>query len=333
MLYSTGHQDVDDIIRGIIDAFESAFPGRVVSYYLVGSHADGNTVALSDIDIRVVFEGDFLSSLEVERVIVVRQSCRSRSPVAIDLPLLSEARLRNDEDWLHEAIGIRTGGILLDGKDITDSLPLASLDAYLRNYTYAPVLFFARLRGRAPHLNYPLDYPDPAGEFCGYDEIEGRHSTQNFVLALGYAATCLIAWSAGQMVTRKTDWPTLYRAYVDDEWASLLDEIYGKCRLEWEYRIPDALAERRTLRELCRGALAFENHYLAHYRAYLLTELRKPGAGHQLFAVKRFRDVVYPDQEVATALEAVQTGDSGVQRALEKTLEVYKAGRRRPWST
>jgi predicted nucleotidyltransferase len=56
---TTGHQQVDGIIRGLIGIFEATFPERVRAYYLVGSYADGSAVPLSDIDIRVVFKDDF----------------------------------------------------------------------------------------------------------------------------------------------------------------------------------------------------------------------------------------------------------------------------------
>jgi len=52
LLNTTGHQRIDDIIRGLIGIFEAAFPDRIRAYYLAGSYADGSAVPLSDIDIR-----------------------------------------------------------------------------------------------------------------------------------------------------------------------------------------------------------------------------------------------------------------------------------------
>ena len=51
------------------------------------------------------------------------------------------------------------------------------------------------------------------------------------------------------------------------------------------------------LRDLCRKTLAFENHYLALYRDYLLELLRGDEPARRLFAAGRLKDVVYPDQE------------------------------------
>jgi predicted nucleotidyltransferase len=59
---------------------------------LAGSYADGSAVALSDIDIRIVFKGGFLGDTEIERIRDVRDHCGLISPVDIDLPPLSEDR-------------------------------------------------------------------------------------------------------------------------------------------------------------------------------------------------------------------------------------------------
>jgi predicted nucleotidyltransferase len=113
LLNTTGHQRIDDIIRGLIGIFEAAFPDRIRAYYLAGSYADRSAVPLSDIDIRVVFKGGFKSEGEVARVRRVRDDCRLLSPVEIDLPPLSEERLLHDESRVHEAIGIKLAGAQL----------------------------------------------------------------------------------------------------------------------------------------------------------------------------------------------------------------------------
>ena len=110
LLYTTGHKRIDGIIRGLIGIFEAAFPDRIRACYLAGSYADGSAVPLSDIDIRSVFKDDFQDEEEMVCVRRVRDDCRLLSPIDIDLPPLSEGRLLRDEDWVHEAIGIKLAG-------------------------------------------------------------------------------------------------------------------------------------------------------------------------------------------------------------------------------
>jgi hypothetical protein len=272
LIYKTGRQQIDDIICGIIGIFEAAFSGRIRSYYLVGSYADGSATAVSDIDIRIIFKGDFEPG-EVEQIRYVRSCLRLISPVEIDCPPLSEARLINDDDWLHEPLGLRAGGQLLFGDEIRHTFPEPKFSAYVRNVTAVPIQRFARIRNQSSVV-FPLDFPDPDGEFYGYDDQVGPDwakvpGTKGLVHMVGFAATCLIAFQAERMVTKKSDWLKIYKETINDEWTPFLEAIYMKCKEEWAYRIPENESERRHLRELCHQVLAFENHYLTCYHSFL----------------------------------------------------------------
>lgn len=63
---------------------------------------------------------------------------------------------------------------------------------------------------------------------------------------------------------------------------------------------------RRTLRDLCDQALNFENHFLTIYRKYQLAELASADPERQNLAIQRLREIVFPDDEVASALAKVQ---------------------------
>jgi hypothetical protein len=79
--------------------------------------------------------------------------------------------------------------------------------------------------------------------------------------------------------------------------------------------------------------LAFENHYLAIYRDYLLEQLRGDDPGRQLFAAERLRDVVYPDQELRSALNALDTAGAAARAAAQEALQVYAAAPAKPTTT
>jgi hypothetical protein len=363
LFHSTGQQKIDNIICGLIGLFETVFPGRIRSYYLVGSYADSSATPLSDIDIRVIFKDTFRAA-EEEQMLHLRHYCRLISTTtSIDCPPLSEARLYHDEDWLHEPLGIKAAGILLYGQDIRASLPTPNLDAYMRNITFVPVNRMARIRGQTPPLIFPLTYPTPTGEFYGYDNLAGPlgakvPSTHWLVHMIGFAATSLITLRAREIVTKKSDWLSMYQETINDQWTSLLEAIYLKGKQTWSYRLPNGEAERRELRELCRQTLAFENHYLTCYRDYLLAELHPvghawrrqtvedtecgseaevpPSGGlggpaymaardRQRFAIKRLKDIVYPDEQIVAALGAIDTDDVELRQILAETRQVYTA--------
>jgi hypothetical protein len=83
ILGSAGHPQVDKLLSGIIGLFELIFPQRIQAYYLVGSYADGSATPLSDIDVRVIFKGDFADPQEDERFRQARQHCRMISPIVL----------------------------------------------------------------------------------------------------------------------------------------------------------------------------------------------------------------------------------------------------------
>ncbi len=187
---------------------------------------------------------------------------------------MSEQLLIEDPQWLHELINIQGNGLLLYGEDLRQELPAPQFSAYLSNVTQAPLIFFSKMHHQDPLL-YPLDYPDGKDQYYGYIQYPDRQetpvgSTKRLVHILGFAATCLIGLTAGQMVFRKKDWLPVYRQTVGDAWTSYLEQIYTRLNVDWGYRLPTGRSEQRTLRSLCRKALKFENHYLEVYRGYLL---------------------------------------------------------------
>jgi len=300
LVQPTGQPAVDDYLSGLIAIFELAFPGRVRAYYLAGSFATGDAVASSDIDFRAVFQGDFAPG-EAEQVGRLRDSCARISAFQLDMPVRCEA------DYLSGAedpLALKTASLLLFGTDIRDQLVVPPLDYYTRMITGAPYRNLARWLRRSPIIRYPLDYPDPAGEFYGYD-VGG--DTKQFVGAIGWAATGLLVLDAGQYVARKSAWLDLYRQHIADEWLPTLAAIYGRCRVDWAYAIPADAAGRAELRELCRQALAFENHYLERYRAYLLGLLSGADPDARGWALERLALVLYPDAEIAAAIRAAGT--------------------------
>lgn len=299
--FPTGSRQIDEVIQGIIGIFETAFPNRIRSYYLVGSYVDGSATPFSDIDIRIIFKGAFKQG-EEERMLQVRHYCRLMSPIDIDCPPLSEERIWHDDRWLHEPLGIQSDGRLLFGEDIRHIFREPDFKAYLENVTAVPINRFSRIRNQTP-LIFPMDFPDPNGEFYGYDDRIGpawaeESSTKSLVHMVGFMATCLIGIRAKRMVTKKSEWLKMYKESINDEWTPLLEALYTRCKEEWAYSIPEDKGEQRQLRQLCRQVLDFENYYLTRYRAFLLGKMESGDGREQTFAHERLKQIHYPDIEI-----------------------------------
>lgn len=325
LLFTTGDERIDEILRGVVTIFTSAFPERIQSCYLFGSHADGSAVPSSDIDLFVVFAGDVAGD-EKSRARMIARGCGLISPVQLDILVVSEADLLRDGHFR-----IEHGSTLIWGDDLRDRLPKQSIAAYLSKYTHGPYAYMAQVHRHTDQITVPLDYPDPAGEFFGYDKdflppssnrLAPAHNIEALVATACWIASILIGLETGRMVHTKAESARLYRECVGDEWADFVEEVYEQGKRRWGYLVPTDEAERQALRDLCRRMLAFENHYLSRYRDYLLRQIREGSHDERLEAVQRLGSWVrYPDDEVKAALEQLAADqDEPIRSAARQAL-------------
>jgi hypothetical protein len=94
---STGDEKVDALLREVINRVEQTLPTQIRGYYVVGSHADGSALPLSDIDLDIVVKGglddDAIQDVETVALDIVNGYAMSH---AVDLGafLMHEARMQ-----------------------------------------------------------------------------------------------------------------------------------------------------------------------------------------------------------------------------------------------
>lgn len=309
LLTSSGSAHIDAIVSALLGIYETAFPGRVRSCYVDGSYADGSGLATSDIDLTLVFGETFQDEAERRRAEALAQDCAALSGVELDASVTNEAEL-----LLGAPPSLKLAAMLVYGEDVRNSAPLVSIEQWTRDRMHSSCWRVAHLFGRSLPLRYPLDFPDPDAEFFGYDRrtvrlADGREvpSTRDLIRLVGWAATALIAWKAGQYVARKRDCHVLYRELIGGEHADLLDEVYAVCRGRWQYLIPSDPEDRQELRSICERTLAFENAFLLKYRTFLLSELRGPDAEGRRMAREVLARVPLDDEAIAETVR-IQAG-------------------------
>lgn len=324
---STGNQQVDSILRGLISLYEMVFPEHIRGYYLLGSYMDASAGAISDIDLYIVFKQGFLNLDEEKKADDLREASALLSPIRLDIPLLSEEQLQPED------VRLKVASRLMYGEDIRDKLPLPTKETYHRYITQWPLHFFRRIHQREV-LHFPLHYPQPDGPFYGYTTITIppwyppliQQGTKEFVAAACWTATALVALQAGQYVGKKADAIKVYAELIADEWTTFLQDVYIQCDRQWEYRVPDEMSDRVVLERLCRRMIAFENHYLSIYKAYLLQQLQGSERDAILFATKQLQEVIYPDQEVVNLLHALKDEhDAELQQAMRQALQTIES--------
>ncbi|MEM7129440.1 MAG: nucleotidyltransferase domain-containing protein [Chloroflexota bacterium] len=318
LLDSTENEQVDRLWRGVIGIFETVFPDRVSAYYVTGSYANGSAIPTSDVDGAIVFKGDFVDHTEYVQAWNLLQHCSTLAPLKFDCILARERLV-----FFYGSRFVKFNSKLLYGTDIRDRIELRQPEFDARVPISKPFYSMARARGMPDTLVAPLDFPDPDGEFYGYDYqtirmADGTElpSIKAIPVGVGWCATTLLD-RAGVLVESKQDCLGKYRRYIGDEWTPFLEEVDIKIRQAWHYLIPEGKEERKELRGVCERTLYFENHYLSCLRGYLLEELDpKTNAGWWM-------PVAYADWYGFSVEEVQQATHNGMlETRIEQGLEV-----------
>lgn len=300
---STGSARMDRVVRQLIAKMHTMLPGCLRAVYVLGSYADASVVSTSDLDLDLII-ADGLRDDERARVQAFLAAYALSTDGELDIGFF-------DEDSLRAGVSptLKLGGRLLWGADICQTLDLMPLATWTRDRMHTSYWRLFGLFSRPLPLAIPLDYPDPADEFYGYTRrlmhLPDGHlvaGMRDLMRSVGWMATALVAYQAGQYVATKRDCASMYRTHIGDEWSDLLDDMARWVRGGWQYRIPADPEERARLRAICTRTLGFENHFLTVYCDYALAELHGDNPTGRQMAIEMLRRVPLVD---AMLMEAV----------------------------
>lgn len=217
----------------------------------------------------------------------------------------------------------KLGSQLVYGKDIRQSIPLMSIDHWARERMHAAYWLMNNVFERPKPVCSPLDFPDPDAPHYGYANrpmrlADGREilTTRNLIRITGWIATARLAHETQEYVVRKRECSPTYQRAIGDEWTSYLAQVDQRCRTDWHYRVPEPKAEQQELRAILAQTLAFENHFLAAYRQFLLSELANAQPGVQLTALQLLNQVLYANDEVIQAVRGLKSAQDEAVRAI-----------------
>ena len=325
LLASTGHSQIDAILRGMIGIYQSTFPDRLRCLYVVGSYSNGSAVPGSDLDIGVVFM-EPLSEEQREQFRHINRSLSLISPVRLDCGTVNPARFTD---------GIPAGlkaALVVYGENIFAEMPLEPLEHALRRGMSNTFHSLYVLRQRDDQLIYPLNYPDPPGEYYGY-ELWGTYlgernfgpGVRSLVTSVTLMASCFVMLQAGQPVASKQESVRAYQTYVGDEWTEFVRETYAQCKEAWRYQLPEDAESRQQFRRLCARMIFFENHFLARCRGSVLDDLLQSDRTIQEMALYRLKRIAYPGNDFESVLVNLrQSEDTEFARSAEIVLAKLK---------
>lgn len=342
---TTGIERIDNLLRSLLNHFEASFPARIRSYYLGGSYSDGTAVGhdnspnSSDVDLFVIFCGTVKQAAHATFHSIVAEY-QLNSPIQVDAhaysedDLLRQPRPEATQTSFINAL-IRVASVHVYGDDIRPLLPPIPFSRYVLDVIESAVfhLSIPRQRQRIAYplvtpLVPPLAYPNPAGEFYGYDIVPARpdapYGTRVLVALTAWIATLILALETRRYAGQQSQCMRLCKEYLpNDKRTQLVTTIYDTCKGKWGYALPDSVADRKLLRNLCHDTLSLENEYLKLCHNYLLTQLHEGATAEQQQATHILQSVSYQDNDIIAALKALaHATDDGVRTGATKALEI-----------
>lgn len=257
------------IVRALAALYQSIFPERIRAVYLIGSRAEQSAATISDIDGVILFKDTFLDDSEKDLAQKIMAHCQLLSPIRLDMALFAE-----DDKRLTSGVDVRLklSGHLIAGEDIRDRLPLPPVDAY-QAYIRDWIVSFLIAIHDLDELKYPLTYPDANDEFFGYTRVRAlawyphgtSAGTKELVSTICWVASALLAFEAEVFVPSRAECLRLSNLHLPVQWADFIQKSYQRCKVDWDYKVPNKYSERQELHQICQQALAFFNEYLGSY--------------------------------------------------------------------
>lgn len=261
---STADPRVDRVVRGVMRSLTSLLPDQVLSCYLLGSHAESTSHAASDVDLAVILSEQVRKDL-LGRVV---DMCTTTSPIHLDIMAVTPREFIELYPGLLPVLKVT--GRRVWGADLAAMLPWPDPKRYTDHSIELATACMAAIRN-ASSVVRPLDYPDPAGEFFGYDSriagiaLAPQQRLRGLTALVARTAIAYVGVATGRFCTSREEYLRLYREASTGRFADLIEQITSRCRGEWHYDVPGSSSDRADLRDMCREVLDFERCSLAEF--------------------------------------------------------------------
>ncbi len=267
-----GAAAIDGFLQQVATAVGAAAPRACIALYVTGSHASGDAVATSDVDLQAIVHESTRRD-EVVRLVRAARAVAGRHRRRLDLAVLRKSDFARSTS---QATRLRLGARRIAGEDVAALVPLPPMARYVADrMDEAACLVAFALRERRVRL--PLEPPDAHDRFLGYAH-DG--TTRDMVTIVGWAATALVAERETSYVASKVEALTRFAA-SRERFSPLAERLLARVRRAWSYRVPDADDEREELAAIAREVLELERWFLERYEAHLA---RRAGRRDDLLA-------------------------------------------------
>lgn len=178
-----------------------------------------------------------------------------------------------------------------------------------------------------------MDYPNSKETFYGYANPmrllngETRNGAKQPVHNVCVACSAILGFVVEKQVTSGSESVRVYKKQIGDQWTEFLEAIHEVCRIQWNYIIPEDEDGQRQFHDFCQQVLGFERHFLKLYKDYLLKILHSGDMLQKLDVTRRFGEIIYPDEKVLDALQALERdADEELRDAINQTVgKIHRA--------
>lgn len=260
----SGDERVDRVVRAVVGTLTRLLPGQVRSCYLLGSHAESASHAASDVDLAVLLD----DGVRRDRLLQAIGMCTATSPIHLDVMAVTGNELI--ELYPGFVPVLKVTNRLVWGEDLAATLPWPDVERYTEHSVALAMACMSAIRN-LPAVPEPLEYPDPDGEFFGYDSriagvtLAPRQRLRGLVALASRVAIAVVGVRSGKFCTSREEHLRLYREASNSGFADLLEQVIGHCRNDWRYEVPGSHDDRAVLRAMCHEILSFERASLAEF--------------------------------------------------------------------
>jgi len=318
LLNSTKNPVADAAIIKALEKVQSIYSQPVLSAYITGSYANNYIVKTSDVDLFLVFANNPSKEEGALQEQIMNETESIEPPMDIGfygLPRLLEAgEVEMGKYCLH-----------IYGEPVHEKIPNPNLADYIYHFMHTGYRRMTLSRKQEPYT-WPLAYPNPEGEYKGYDWrttlLAGKElpSIKEIVVLTGWMATGLVAWRGSTFVPTKQQCPELFSKVIGGSVAKDFQEITDFCRTKLCYLLPEIEEDKKHLQELMPRVLGLENYFMAQYQEFLIENLKNGDPVRVLTSVIRLGLIHYPNSLSVEALKSFVPQNEKQEKALEKSL-------------
>lgn len=267
--YSTSQEVVSQTLQSCIASYELLFPGRIRSYFLVGSYLDGSAVQNSDLDVVVLFKHK-VTLKELEAFWHLHYQLNLISPIPLGFNVIHES-------YFEQGVSLHfRESKLLYGQDVLKNYPNLSREMAEQRFISSAIKLIYRIHNVNTPLSIPVHFPDQKALYFGFNfKVQQQNTPKRLMNLVARIISALLILKTGEQPKSKRHSILCYQENIGGRWADYANKVEKLVKYKWQYQMPETQEDQQQLTELCQQLLEFENNFLGFIKPRLIQDDQK----------------------------------------------------------